>query len=177
MTLYTHKDTIGTRRVYEGKIFNVRVDECRKSAEQQIFREVVEHPGGVVVAAQPQADLVFLVRQYRYVVDADLLELPAGRLDQGEEPLQAARRELREEIGYSAENWELVAKMYAAPGFCNELLCLYRACGLSWVGISPDEDEEIEPVLLKVEEAWQMVQQGQIVDAKTIAGLALLRTL
>lgn len=174
MVLYTQDDVIGTERIFEGYIFNVRLDTLKKPDGQPIGREIVEHNGGVVICAQPEPGKVILIRQYRYAVNEELIELPAGRVERGEDRFVAAKRELTEETGYVANTWQHLPPMYSAPGFCNELLTFYRATDLVWQGKNLDEDEETEVVIAELKEAWQWVLQGKIRDAKTVAGLAVL---
>jgi ADP-ribose pyrophosphatase len=174
LTLFTQKDAVSSNRIYEGGIINLRVDAVRLADGQSTTREVVEHNGGVVVACRPKPHQIILIRQYRYSIDHDLLELPAGRIEPGEKPLAAAQRELTEETGYEAKQWKELAQMYTAPGFTNELLYLYEANEVTFVGTNLDPDEEIDVIELDIEEAWQWVAQGKIRDAKTIAGLGLM---
>ncbi len=174
--LFTRKHCTSSKRLWEGGIIKLRVDTLNSEGHETI-REVVEHNGGVVIAGCNSEGKVLLVRQYRYSLDQDLLELPAGRIEAGEDPLPAAQRELTEETGYSAESWSELSRMFTAPGFCNEVLYLYHAQNLSFKGKNLDFDEETEVLELTLEEAWQMVQEGKIQDAKTIAGLGLLSRL
>ncbi len=173
MTLFTRQHLIGTERIFEGYIFNVRRDSL-KEGERVITREVVEHNGGVTIACQPEPGKVLLISQYRYPIDHELFELPAGRVEPGEDRLLAAQRELTEETGYLAKSWSDLGTMYSAPGFCNELLSFYHATDLEWVGKNLDEDEETDVIVLTLEEAWSWVRSGKIRDAKTVAGLGLL---
>lgn len=173
MTLFTQQHRVTSNLVYKGEIINLRVDTV-KCDGKSVTREVVEHIGGVVIACQPQPDKVVLVKQYRYALDKELFELPAGRLDEGEQPLLAAQRELKEETGYESSHWQEIGRMYSAPGFCNELLYLFRASPAILGQKTPDEDEETEVIVMAVKEAWQKVIRGEIADAKTIAGLAML---
>lgn len=173
MTLFTYQDRVASNLVHQGEIINLRVDTV-KSGGKSVTREVVEHIGGVVIACQPQPDQVVLVKQYRYALDKELIELPAGRLNQGEVPLLAAQRELKEETGYQSLHWQEIGRMYSAPGFCNELLYLFSASQALLGEKTPDEDEETEVIVMAVKEAWQKVIRGEIADAKTIAGLAML---
>ncbi len=174
MTLFTRQDMVESKRVYDGHIINLRVDTVRTPDGQKALRELVEHPGGVVIAAQPHRDKVILIRQYRYSVDEELIELPAGRIEIGEEPMKTAMRELIEETGYQGQQWSELSRMYSAPGFCNEMLYFYLAADLNFVGKKLDHDEETEVMILNVQEAWQLVTSGKVRDAKTIAGLGLL---
>ncbi len=173
MTLFTRQHLIGTERIFEGYIFNVRRDSLQEG-DRVITREVVEHNGGVVVACQPEPGKVLLINQYRYPIDHDLFEFPAGRVELGEDRFLAAKRELTEETGYRAKNWRDLATMYSAPGFCNELLSFYHASDLEFVGKNLDEDEETDVIVLDLDEAWSWVRNGRIQDAKTVAGLGLL---
>lgn len=173
MTLYTRQDMVASNRVFQGHIVNMRVDKV-ESGDKAVTREVIEHPGGVIIACQPEPGQVVLVKQYRYSIDRELIELPAGRLDYGELPLSAAQRELKEETGYRAVAWRELSRMYSAPGFCDEILYLFHASQASLSKKTPDEDEETEVIILSVKEAWQQVLDGIICDAKTIAGLAML---
>lgn len=174
MTVFTREDKVGTVRVHEGGIINLRIDTLRSVDGLEVVREVVEHNGGVVIAAQPDAERVLLIRQYRYSIDEELIEFPAGRIEKGEDPFPAARRELREETGFEAKNWKELSRMFSAPGFCDEILYLYLATDLSFVGKNLDIDEHTDVMDLKLDEAWDLVVQGKVRDAKTIAGLGLL---
>ena len=175
MALFTRENTVSSKQIFAGQVVSLRVDQLLSPGGQSFCREVVEHNGGVVIACQPEPDKVILIRQYRYTIDMDLLELPAGRLEAGEEPLLAAQRELLEETGYAARRWEPLASMYSTPGFSNELLYLFRAEGITFQGKALDEDEETEVMIMGVDEAWQLILNGKVSDAKTIAGIALLR--
>lgn len=174
MGLYTREHLIGTERIYDGLIFNVRKDLLQKPDQQIWTREVVEHNGGVVIVAQPNPDSVILIKQYRYTVDEEILELPAGRVEQGEERFPAAQRELTEETGYVANRWSNIAGYFSAPGFCTELLSFYKAEDLEFQGKRLDEDEETEVVIISLEEAKEMIRAGKFRDAKTVAGLAAI---
>jgi ADP-ribose pyrophosphatase len=174
LTLYTHKNKIDSALLYEGRIINLRVDKLRDETGSISVREIVEHNGGVVIACEPEPNHIILIKQYRYPIDEELIELPAGRIERGEPPLPAAQRELIEETGYQARKWQELARMYSAPGFCNELLYLYHATDTAHVGKKLDEDEETEVLILPFKEAWQLVISNKVHDAKTIAGLGIL---
>jgi ADP-ribose pyrophosphatase len=174
LALFCLKNRIATQHVFNGEIFDVRLDTVGHESGSQVTREVVEHPGGVCIACKPTPEEVFLVKQYRYSVNMELIELPAGRVDPGENRLEAAKRELIEEIGYRADTWKELPGLYTAPGFCDELLSCYMAQDITWVGIDPDEDEDITVMRVKISDAWQMVRDGKIHDCKTIAILGLL---
>lgn len=172
MPLYTRKNTTASELIYEGGIINLRVDEAALDGKK-VIRETVEHNGGVVIACQPSPQQIVLVKQYRYSVDEELIELPAGRIEKGEDPFPAAKRELAEETGYTAKNWLKLAQFYSAPGFCNEILYLYSATDVTLSAKALDEDEETEVILVTLKEAWQLVNKGHVRDAKTIAGISL----
>ena len=171
--LFTREDKVASKLIFEGNICNLRVDEVQKG-NHMVTREVVEHNGGVVIACQPDSELIVLVKQYRYSVNRELIELPAGRLEKNEIPLSAAKRELAEETGYTANEWANLSKMYSAPGFCDEVLHLYRASEVTLGEKNPDHDEETEVIVISIKDAWQKILTGEICDAKTIAGLAML---
>jgi ADP-ribose pyrophosphatase len=173
LTLYTRKHTVGSRRVFDGQLISVRVDDV-KADGKAATREVVEHPGGVVIACKPSADEIVLIRQYRYSVDLELIELPAGRLETGEDKLVAAKRELTEETGFQAAHWEKGGVLYPAVGFCEEVLTWYIATDVRWVGGTMDEDEEIEVMRVSLPDAWKLVLDGTITDAKTVAILGII---
>lgn len=174
MPLFTRENTVESNLVYEGGIINLRVDKLKLGDGKLAIREVVEHNGGVVIACMPREGHVVIIRQYRYSIDGDLLELPAGRIERGENPLPAAQRELTEETGYRAKHWKELSQMYTAPGFCNEILYLYLATDVEFVGKSLDEDEETEVIELSIDDAWKLVLNGAVRDAKTAAGLGML---
>ena len=162
-----------TRRVYEGRVINLRVDEIDQPRDGgRRLVEVVEHPGGAVVIPLLSADEVVLVRQYRRPVDGELWELPAGMIDPGEEPLVAAARELREETGYTAQRLRYLWAAYSTPGVCQELLRFFVAEGLRGGEQSQDDCEDIEVRAWSLDEAWKLVENDQLRDAKTQIGLA-----
>ncbi len=172
--LFTRADTVSTQRIWQGGIINLRVDSLKSPAGDETIREVVEHNGGVVIAGETANGNVILVRQYRYSIDMEILELPAGRIEKGEDPFPAAKRELTEETGYEAKTWREMARIFSAPGFCNEVLYLYHATDLVFEGKKLDFDEETEVLEVSLDEAWLMISDGRIRDAKTVAGLGML---
>lgn len=174
MGLITRKDAIGTEKIFQGAVFGVRLDEVRRQDGTSLQLELVEHNGGVVIACKPSPSEVLLIKQYRYPIDEELIELPAGRLNVGEDRLEAAKRELIEETGYQASTWEELPAMYSAPGFCNELLTCYVATDIKWVGKNLDEDEWTDAFTVSLKEAWQLVLDRKIRDAKTVAILGLI---
>ncbi len=175
MVLVTRENSVESKRLFDGYIISLRQDKLKLPDGTIVTREIVEHNGGVVIACQPKLDQIILIRQYRYPIDREILELPAGRIEVGEDPLICAQRELTEETGYRAKGWQEMARFYSAPGFCNEMLYLYKADQIEFEGKRLDIDEETEVLVFQIEEAWNLCLSGKIQDAKTIAGLALLR--
>ncbi len=174
MGLITRKDAIGTEKIFKGSVFSVRLDQVRRQDGTSLRLELVEHNGGVVIACKPSPTEVLLIKQYRYPIDEELIELPAGRLNEGEDRLEAAKRELIEETGYKANTWEELPPMFTAPGFCDELLTCYVASDIEWVGKNLDEDEWTDAFTISLKEAWKMVLDRKIRDAKTIAILGVI---
>lgn len=173
MTLFTTEHKTSSKRIFDGVILNLRLDTLEDGGKT-VTREIVEHNGGVVIIAQPSENEVILIKQYRYTFDRYILEFPAGRIEKGEDPLPAAQRELIEETGFNAQNWQDLGVLLSAPGFCTEKLYMYRASGLNFQGKELDDDEETEVIVLPVEEARALLMAEDIKDAKTLAGLFLL---
>ena len=161
---------LNSELIFTGKIINLRVDTLALPGGVQTTREVVEHHGAVAVVPINGMDVI-LVRQPRHAVGLSLLEIPAGKLEDGENPEECARRELREETGFVAREMEKLFTCYSTPGFSNELLHIYLAADLAYEAPDPDFDEDIEVVTMPLEEAVGLVWNGGIQDAKSIAGL------
>jgi ADP-ribose pyrophosphatase len=166
--------------MHQGMVIQIRKDEVRLPNGNTAWREVAEHPGGVVVLAITDVGTILFVEQFRYALGRPLLELPAGKLDPGEIPLHAIQRELMEETGYSAESWEELSQIYTAPGFCDEKLWLYRAKGLKKVydqGTCADDPatqiEFLRCIELSPEIVFEKIRSREIVDAKTICLMSL----
>ena len=159
--------TVSKRTVYEGRILRLRVDEALLPNGKTASREVVEHPGGVCVAALPENDSVRFLREVRDPDNEVLLELPAGKRDKGEDPLTTGKRELHEETGCTAESYISLGKLYPSPGYFNEIIFLYLATDLHAGIMQPDEDEFLEVERIPLEKAVQMVMDGALPDAKT----------
>jgi ADP-ribose pyrophosphatase len=161
------------RRVHTGKVLDLDVDEVVEPGGVQGVREVVRQRGSV--AALPVLDdgRLVLVRQYRYAVDALVWELPAGRRDAGESPAEGARRELEEEVGLNASSLEPLLTFWTTPGFCDEVMHLFRATGLEPVPPRPEADERIEHGTFTLDEAMAMVRTGEIREGKTLVALLL----
>jgi ADP-ribose pyrophosphatase len=157
--------------IYAGRVVTLRLAQVRTRAGHLVQREIVEHAPGAAVVAVDADGQVLLVRQPRPAVGASVLELPAGLVDEGETPIECARRELAEETGYHAERLEPLVEFYTSPGFCTERIHIYVATTLEPVEAAHDEDEELELVRLPVAEAIQRVLEDEISDAKTVTGL------
>ncbi|MGH7643770.1 MAG: NUDIX hydrolase [Candidatus Dormibacteria bacterium] len=159
---------------FSGRRIRITVDRVRLQSGGEAEREVVHHPGGVGVVALAEDGSVVLVRQYRHAAKEVLWEIPAGGREPGESPLETARRELAEETGYAAESWLGVGATFLAPGYSTELFWYFRATGLTRVeGVSPDPDEVLQTKSFSPTEVAELAYQGQLRDAKTLAGLAL----
>ncbi|HZV80436.1 MAG TPA: NUDIX hydrolase [Candidatus Binatus sp.] len=165
-------DVVKTRRIYEGRVLNVRVDDVTLPNGRTAAFEIVEHNGGVCIIAQPAPNKIVLVRQYRPATGRTLLEVPAGKLESGEDPLVCARRELIEETGYRCERLRRLWSFYTAPGFCSELLHLFVAEGLTPGRAEPEQNESIDVEIMDVNEAWAMVERDEVPDAKTQIALS-----
>jgi ADP-ribose pyrophosphatase len=161
---------ISGETVFEGRVFTVERDrvDCGGFIST---REVVRHPGGVAVLAIDDADRVVMVRQFRYAVGRELLELPAGRLEPGEDPMAAGIRELSEETGYTASRVEPLGRMIPTGGYDSEIIWLYLATGLTEGNPHPDDGEVVRAELVPLGEALRMVLDGSVEDAKTAYGL------
>lgn len=167
--------TLSSKTVYKGKIFDITDDEIILSdgeTEYKRHREIIRHPGGVVIFALKDDGNVLLVKQYRYAVKSVQTELPAGRLEKGEDPLFAAKRELREETGYVAQNWESLGHIFTTFGICDEKLYLFKATGLSFDKPDPDEGEVLDYFELPLSDVHKLIKNGTINDAKTICAIA-----
>jgi len=163
--------TVSSKTIYKGNILNLRVDQVELPNGRQTSREVVEHRGAVAVVPLSDQGEVLLVRQYRHPAGEVLLEVPAGKLEAGEDPGLCAARELREETGYQAGEIRLLFSFYTTPGFSSEKMHLYLARGLQYRGQQPDEDEFIRLQPVPLETALEMVDRGEIADAKSIVGI------
>lgn len=164
--------------IYKGKIINMRRDTALLPDGREAFREVVEHPGGVAVAALTENDEILMVRQFRYPYGEVILEIPAGkRNNREEEPEQCGRRELREETGAVAENFFSLGELYPTPGYVDEVIYIFGATDLTFGDTDPDDDEFLELERIPLEKAVEMVLSGEIKDAKTQTAVLKLKLL
>lgn len=157
--------------VFNGRIVKVRVDRVIEPGGHEAIREIVVHPGAVAVVARPTPDQVILIRQYRHATGTHLLEIPAGGLNDAEDPARAAVRELEEETGYRANRVVERARFWTTPGFTSEYMYLFEATDLVKTQINPDADEVIEVNIVHRDEALRMIDDGRIQDAKSILGM------
>jgi len=165
--------TLESKRIFEGRLVNLRVDTVELPSGRTATREVVEHKGAVAIVPMLDHEKIVLVRQFRQPAGAVLLEIPAGTLDEGEDPAGCARRELVEEIGYFPGKLTEMFHSYLAPGYSTEMLHTFLAEDLRQVGQNNDVDEFIEVVPVSLRDAVEMVISGEIVDAKSICGILL----
>jgi ADP-ribose pyrophosphatase len=168
---------VSSRTVYRGPVFTVTTDHVQEPGGVKVRRDVIRHSGSVVVLAVDDSRAtprVLLERQYRHAASDYLWEIPAGRIDPGEQELQAAKRELLEETGYTAAKWRRILKFYASPGFVAETMSVFLATGLRAGEAQPEEDEIIYKRMVPLPTAVRMVISGTIRDAKTISSVLWL---
>ena len=158
---------VSSEYFYRGTIINMRRDEIILPNGEGAHREFVEHPGGVCIAALTDRDEILFVRQFRYPYGEEVLEIPAGKRDKKEEPLECGKRELMEETGAVASNYFSLGVIYPTPGYTNELLYLFGATGLSYGESNPDDDEFLTLEKIPLKRAVEMVMAGQLPDSKT----------
>ena len=167
------------RRIYDGRIFTVQVETITQPKGGELRAEIIRHPGSVVIVPVTEAGAIVLVRQYRHAIGRSVWELPAGSLKQGEDPHAAAQRECHEELGQIPGRLEALGSFYPTPGYCDEEMHIYRASALRHptsddARAHQDADEDIESKAFTVSEIRQLIASGDIVDLKTVAGLALI---
>ncbi|MGJ9382444.1 NUDIX hydrolase [Salipaludibacillus sp. CF4.18] len=163
-----NETTIRTTPIFQGKIIDLEVQDVTLPNGKESKREVVHHPGAVAVIAFTPENKLILVRQFRKPLEKVLAEIPAGKLEKGEDPLECAKRELEEETGVQAENWTKLHSFYTSPGFADELVHVYLAEGLGEGMVNMDEDEFVERIDVTLEEAEALIESEEIHDAKTI---------
>ena len=174
---YPKARLISSRTVYRGPVFWVTTDEVQEPGGVRARRDIIHHTGSVVVLAVAESGStprVLLERQYRHAAQSMMWELPAGRIDDGETALTAAKRELLEETGYTALHWKRIPHFYVSPGFLDETMTIYLARGLRAGKAQPEPDEKIATKFFALSEAKRMALNGRIRDAKTICGILWL---
>ncbi|MGG4494469.1 NUDIX domain-containing protein [Brevibacillus reuszeri] len=168
---HLYEKTIASQPIYDGRIIKVKVDEVLLPNGNTAKREIVNHQGAVAVLPLTDDGKMVVVRQFRKPLECTIVEIPAGKLEIGEEPLACAKRELEEETGYVAENYTLLSSFYTSPGFADELLHVFVATGLTKGESRPDEDEFVDVLELTLDEAHDLHRTGEIRDAKTVVAL------
>ncbi len=166
---FTEK-TINSQLIFDGRVVKLYKDKIELPTGQESLREVVKHSGGVVIFAKKE-DKVLLVKQFRYPMKEVLYELPAGKLEIGEDPFEAAKRELEEETGYCANKWTDLGYVYTSPGYSDEKLYLYMAEDLEFTHCHPDEGEILQALEYSYEDVLKMIANGEINDAKTLCAI------
>lgn len=166
---FTEK-TINSQLIFDGRVVKLYKDKIELPTGQESLREVVKHSGGVVIFAKKE-DKVLLVKQFRYPMKEVLYELPAGKLEIGEDPFEAAKRELEEETGYCANKWTDLGYVYTSPGYSDEKLYLYMAEDLKFTHCHPDEGEILQALEYSYEDVLKMIANGEINDAKTLCAI------
>lgn len=165
------EEVIASEEVFKGKLLHIRSDRVRLPNGGESIREVVEHPGAVLVIAVLENGKLLFERQYRHPLRQVFLELPAGKIDAGEHILDTARRELREETGYKAKIWRHLATTHPCIGYSDEHIEIFMAHGLSYIGHERDQEEFLEVIELSLADAMAAIRDGEITDGKTIVGL------
>jgi ADP-ribose pyrophosphatase len=167
------------QKVFQGRVFTVQIETITLPKGGEMKAEIVRHPGSVVIVPVTDAGEIVLVRQYRPAIGVWAWELPAGTLKDGEDPEKAAVRECHEETGMIPARVEKLGAFFPTPGYCDEAMNFFRASGLRQPGgddlaAQPDEDEDIEPQPFSIARVKEMIESGEIIDLKTVAGLALI---
>lgn len=164
------EETIASKEIFDGKIISLQVDTVKLPNGQTGTREIIKHPGAVAVLAL-KGDKMLVVDQYRQALGRTQVEIPAGKLDPGEDPMEAAGRELREETGYHAQELKPLPAFYTSPGFADEVIYMFMAEHLEAGHMQLDEDEFLEVIEVTLEEAYELIREGRISDAKTIVAV------
>ena len=168
--------TLKSEKIYEGAIINLRRDKVTVQGGTS-YREIIEHNGGAVIAALTEDKKLVMVRQYRKPADKVMLEVPAGKIDPGEKPLEAAVRELKEETGYTAAKVEFLTQFYPSVGYSEEVLYLYLCTGLTPGETNFDENEAIDIEEVELDRLFKMAMSGEIDDAKTLIAILMVKAL
>lgn len=165
--------TLSSKTIHQGKFLNLREDMVELSNGKTASRLIVEHPGAVAVVPVTQNNEIVMVEQFRKPAEQVMLEIPAGKLEKGEDPGECAVRELKEETGYTAGTLTKLTSFYTTPGFCDEVIHLYLATGLTFFEACPDEDEILQSKVIPFHVALEKVMTGEIKDLKTMAGILM----
>jgi len=165
--------TISSEYIYKGKVINLKKDKVKLPFNKEGVREIIEHNGGSAILCVNESK-VLLVRQFRYAFNQSIYEIPAGKINSGENPLDTAFRELEEECGIKAKKMQFIYQLYPSPGYTKEIIYLYKAEDIEKSATHFDEDEFIESFWVDIDKAKEMVKKGEIVDAKTVIAISLL---
>jgi len=166
---------ISTKSVFRGKVLHLDIDNVELPNGKLAEREIVRHPGAVAILAVTTDKKVILIRQFRRAVNRITIEIPAGKLEKNEDPLDCAFRELKEETGYIATSMKKISQIYTSPGFANEIIHIYKAEGLQKGVSNPDDDEFVEMIELSLAEIDELIIRGEIMDSKTLIALYYLK--
>ena len=169
--------TLAVKEIFDGHVVRLTLDTVELENGHTAYREIVHHRGGACVAALTPDNQLYLVRQYRYALGQELWELPAGKLEAGEDPFEAAQRELEEECGLKADEYTDLQPFYPTVGYCSEVIYTWLARGLHPVAMHPDEDEFLTPEKLPLDQVYRMILEGQIRDGKTVAAVLKIKAL
>lgn len=170
--LYEEK-TMKSEKIYEGKVVTLRVDTIELPNRKYSKREIIEHSGAVAIVAVTDNKEIIMVKQYRKAIEDFLLELPAGKLDYNEDPLDCAKRELKEETGYESDNIELLCEIHTSPGFSNEKIHIFLARDLKEGEPDLDEGEYLEVDKIEIKTILNMIYRNEITDSKSISGILM----
>ncbi len=171
MYMIFEEKTVSSEEIFDGVIVKLRVDKVKMPKGNLAVREIVEHPGGVGIVAVTDNDEIIMVKQFRKPVEKPIYEIPAGKLDKGEEHRKCGIRELEEETGFKAKNFDYLGFMYPSPGFCAEVTHVYLATGLTKGEVHLDPDEYLDVEFIPIERVKEMIMNNEINDAKTIFGV------
>lgn len=168
-------EILTSETLYHGRAFDVRRDQIRLPNGKSTALDIVDHSGAITIVPVDASGVIWFVRQYRHPTGQMLLELPAGTLEPGEQPEEAALREIREEIGMAAKSIKLLGEFYLAPGYSTEYMYIYLAKGLTPAPLDQDEDEILFVEKIPASEVYQLIESGKIQDAKTLLGMYMAR--
>ena len=172
---HLYEKTTKTTDIFKGKVIDLKVEEVELPNGKTSKREIVKHPGAVAILPITKEGKLVLVRQYRKALDKVIVEIPAGKLEKGEEPLASAKRELEEETGYKADHLDFIVSFYTSPGFADEIIHLYITDKLKKGQVAPDEDEFLDVIEVSLEEAEEMIKDQTIHDAKTVFAVQYMK--
>jgi len=169
--------TLSTENIYSGKVIDLQIDEVKLPNGKTAKRELIKHPGAVAIIAVTAENKIVMVEQFRKALEKTIIEIPAGKLEKGEEPADCAMRELEEETGYECESMELLNSFYTSPGFADEIIHVYLAKGLSKKedAAGLDEDEFVNLMEMTLDEAQKAIKENRICDAKTVFAVQYLQ--